>query len=359
MTLGNEPQVRLPEASRRELLDLARYWHETGVVEELRRRTGATESAVKRQVDDPHGDTIDEFSLGGRTARDGHGAILTHLEWAFGVFPPSGEVMARAVPHAQVGDSNWFAASYYLGQRRGPRIWSELTSLRQQPDPACRRFLAEVILHRNLFVPVNRPPDLAQDVEFLASWAQEEPDGQVLAAVLETFTGHGHPEQEAIGLRYIGHPDPGVRSAAVSCLDRERAASALLGLVHDPEPEVRHAVAEAFPSWSAPDKRLEPAVRDALLLLIRDEILGVRRRAAQSLSGYDDRSAPVLDAFLALLDEEDKDLLLEAAWALARRDHPRTEEAYERVGPLDVFSKHDHRTSALWYYRARSRSDQA
>ncbi|MEV4561960.1 hypothetical protein AB0K51_33960 [Kitasatospora sp. NPDC049285] len=232
--LGRDPRLRLPEASRRELLGLARYWHETGVVEELRRRTGAPESAAKRRIDEPDGDTADEFSLGGYTVRDGHGAILTHLEWAFGVFPPIDEVMARAVPHAQDGDSNWFAATYYLGQRRGPRIWSELTALRQHPDPLCRHFLARVIWHRNLFVPVNRPPDLAQDVDFLASWAQEEPDGQVLAAILDVYTGHGQPEQEAIGLRYISHPDPRVRSAAVYCVSRERAASALLGRIHDP-----------------------------------------------------------------------------------------------------------------------------
>ncbi|WP_234325893.1 HEAT repeat domain-containing protein [Streptomyces sp. NRRL S-495] len=363
--LGKEPRLRLPEASRRELLDLARYWHETGVVEELRRRTGAAEPAVMRRVDDPEGDTIDEFSLGGRTVRDGHGAVLTHLEWAFDVFPPLDEVMARAVPHAQDGDSNWFAAAYYLGRRRGPRIWSGLASLRHHPDPLHRRFLAQVFWHRNLLATVDRAADVAQDVDFLASWAQEEPDGQVLAAVLDIYTGHGHPEQEAIGLRYIGHPDPSVRSEAVFCVGRERAArsdaaaSALLGLVHDPEPEVRASVAQVFAQRFTPDKRLEPAVRDALLVLVRDETLWVRRRAAESLSDYDDRSAPVLDAFLALLDEEDKDLRLEAAWALARRDHPRTEEAYERVGPLDAFSEYDHRTSGIWHYRASNRSDQA
>ncbi|GGV04541.1 HEAT repeat domain-containing protein [Kitasatospora aureofaciens] len=207
--------------------------------------------------------------------------------------------------------------------------------------------------------------NVAQDVDFLASWAQEEPDGQVLAAVLDIYTGHGHSEQEAIGLRYVSHPDPTVRSEAVFCVSREQAArsdaaaSALLGLVHDPEPKVRASVAQAFGRRFTPDRQLEPAVRDALLVLMRDDTLWVRRRAAESLSGYDDRSAPVLDAFLTLLDEEDKDLRLEAAWALARRDHPRTEEAYERVGPLDAFSEHDHRTSGLWRYRASNRSDQA
>ncbi|MEU3252410.1 HEAT repeat domain-containing protein [Streptomyces sp. NPDC006997] len=356
--LGEAPRLRLPEASRRELLDLARYWHETGVVKELRRRTGAGGPAARRRIDDPHGDTIDEFSLGGHTVRDGHGAVLTHLEWAFGVFPPLDEVLARALPHAREGDSNWFAAAYYLGQRRGPRMWSELTSLRQHPDPVHRRFLAQVFWHRNFLGTVDRALDVAQDVDFLASWARQEPDGRVLAAVLDVYAGQEHPEQEAIGLRYVGHPDPGVRGEAVFCVSRERAArsdaatAALLGLVHDPEPEVRASVAVAFAQRFTPDKRLEPEVRDALLVLVRDETLRVRRHAAESLSGYDDRSAPVLEAFLALLNEEDPDLRLEAAWALARRDHPRTEEAYERVGPLDTFSEHDHRTSGLWHYRA-------
>ncbi|MFJ8435888.1 HEAT repeat domain-containing protein [Kitasatospora sp. NPDC094019] len=352
--LGGEPRLRLPEASRRELLDLARHWHEAGVVEELRRRTGVAEPVAERQVDDPDGDTIDEFSLGGHTVRDGHGTILTHLEWAFGVFPPLTEVMARAVPHARDGDSNWFAATSYLGRRRGPRIWSELVALRQHPDPVCRRFLAEVMWHRNLLATVDRAPDIAQDAGFLASWAREERDGQVLAAVLRAYNGHEHPEQEAIGLRCIGHPDPGVRSEAVFCVSRERttrgraAASALLGLVHDPDPEVRASVAQVFDERFTSDKRLDPAVRGALLVLLGDETPWVRRHAAAALAGYDDRSVPVLDAFLALLGEDDAELRLEAAWALALRNHPRTEEAYDRVGPLDAFSEYDHRISGLW-----------
>ncbi|WP_307853319.1 HEAT repeat domain-containing protein [Kitasatospora sp. RG8] len=149
------------------------------------------------------------------------------------------------------------------------------------------------------------------------------------------------------------------------CVSRERTArsdaatSALLGLVHDPEPDVRASVAQTFAPRFTPDNRLAPAIRDALLLLVRDGTLWVRRQAAQSLAGSDDRTTPTLDAFLALLDEEDKDLRLEAAWALARRGDPRTEEAYERVGPLDAFSEHDHRTSGLWQYRASNRSDRA
>ncbi len=139
----------------------------------------------------------------------------------------------------------------------------------------------------------------------------------------------------------------------MNCLD----ASALVDLVRDPAPEVRATVAQRLSPRSASDRRLGPAVRDALLVLIRDESPWVRRCAAQSLSGSDDRSAPVLDAFLALLEEDEADLRLEAAWALARRGHPRTGEAYERVGPLDIFSEPDHRLSGRRLHRADDPSD--
>ncbi|WP_246212311.1 HEAT repeat domain-containing protein [Streptomyces abyssomicinicus] len=363
VVLGDAPRLRLPEASRQQLLDLARHWHETGVVEELRRRTGAAGPAVKHRIDETDGDTIDEVSLGGLTVRAGHGAVLTQLEWRFGVLPPVAEVMARAVPHAEEWDSNWFIAAHCLGERRGPRVWSELTALRRHPDPTHRRFLVSVLWQRCFLQPDDRASDLAQDADFLASWAQDEPDGHVLAGILDAYNGWDHPDQEAIGLRYADHPDPGVRSEAAFCLSREGTArgeaamSALLGMVHDPEPAVRAAVAQVFAPRFTPGNHLTPAMRDALLRLIDDDALPVRHRAAESLACSDDRSAPTLHAFLGLLDEDDKDLRLEAAFALARRDDPRAELAYERIGPLDAFSEHDHRLSALWTYRTRRHPD--
>jgi hypothetical protein len=358
VVLGDAPRLRLPEAARRQLLDRARDWYETGVVEGVRRRTGAVEPAVRRRIDDPDGDTSEEISLGGRTVRDGFGAILTRLEWEFGVLPPLGEVMARALPYARARseDSNWSTAAYFLARRRGPRVWSELTALRRHPDPVHRRFLASVLWHRNFLVTADRASDIAQDIDFLASWARDEPDARTLAAVLDIYTGHGHPDQQAIGLLHIGHPDPRVRAEAVFCVSPERTAradaatSALLGLVHDPEPEVRAAVAQALAPRFTPDNHLAPPLRDALLLLARDATPWVRRHAAHSLACSDDRTAPTLAAFLALLDDEDTDLRLEAAWALARRDDPRAEQAYERVGPLDAFPEYDHRLPAPWRY---------
>ncbi|EFG03759.1 Hypothetical protein SCLAV_p0268 (plasmid) [Streptomyces clavuligerus] len=366
MILGEAPRLRLPAAHRQRLLDLARHWYEVGVVEELRRRTGAAGPAVTRRIDVlPTADTIDEVSLGGLTARAGHGAILTQLEWHFGVMPPVTELMARAVAHAEDEDSNWFAAAYFLGQRRGPRIWSELTALRRDPDPVHRRFLASVLWHRCFHTTVDRASDTAEDADFLASWAQDEPDGQVLAAVLDVYNHHcaEHSDEMAIGLRYADHPNPRVRSEAAFCMSRERTArseavtSALLGMAVDSEPAVRASVAQVLNPRFAPDNELVPGIRDALLVLLRDDDLGVRRHAAESLSASDDRTPPTLHALVALLDEDDKDLRLEAAFALACRDDPRAEWAYERVGPLNEFSEHDHRLFALRRYRTRNQPD--
>ncbi|GAA4882035.1 hypothetical protein GCM10023235_73170 [Kitasatospora terrestris] len=356
--LGDEPRLRLPEAARHRLLDRARHWHETGAVEELRRRTGATGPVVVRRIDESDGDTLDELSLGGLTVRNGHGAVLTALEWSFVLFPPVEVVMARAVPGAEAGDSNWFAASYFLGRRQGPRVWSELTALRNRPDPVHRRFLASVLEIRNLFVPLYRRPEMSRDADFLADWALDEPDGHVLAAVLDVYSGHEHPDREAVGLRHVAHPEPDVRAEAAFCLSEERTArseaatTALLGLVRDPDPGVRLTVAQVFAPRFTADGRLEPAIRDALVLLVRDEARSVRRRAAASLALSEDRSVPVLDALLSLLDEEDPDLRLEGAYALALRDDPRAALAAERVGPLDVFSEHDPRVFAVWRYLA-------
>ncbi|MFB7619901.1 HEAT repeat domain-containing protein [Kitasatospora sp. NPDC056181] len=121
-------------------------------------------------------------------------------------------------------------------------------------------------------------------------------------------------------------------------------------MVRDPDPEVRAAVAQVFARFTL-DNQLAPVIRDALLLLLRDGALRVRRHAAESLALSDDRTTPTLDAFLTLLDEEDKGLRLEAAFALACRDDPRAEQAYERIGPLGAFSEHDHRLFALWRCR--------
>ncbi|MER7701277.1 HEAT repeat domain-containing protein [Kitasatospora sp. NPDC097605] len=356
--LGVDPALRIPAPAKQRLLDLARYWYEAGAEEELRRRTGAGGPAVRRRVEDEDCSMVEELALGGHVVRAGHGTILTLLELWFGLFPPVVEVVARGVRRPD-DDGLWFAAAYALANRRSERAHSELAPLRHHPDPVHRLFLADVLWHRLLLpgAAVDGSAD-SRDVGLLTAWALDEPDGRVLGKVLSALLGRRHPAEEAVGLRHADHPDPRVRREVPYLLSPERtepgeaATAALLVLAGDPDAAVRVAVAEVL---GTPGE-FAPEVREALLRLLQDPDIDVRARAAASLSGSGDRTAVVTEALAALLDEEHRSLRLEAACALARRDDPRTEEAYARVGPLGPGFEHDHRVSAHWQYRARKRS---
>ncbi|MGW7262141.1 HEAT repeat domain-containing protein [Streptomyces sp. NPDC054842] len=357
--LGKDPRLRIAEAARQRLLDLARHWYETGETEELRRRTGVAGPAVRRLIRDDEHTVVEEVALGGLTVRAGHAAVLTSLERAFGVSRPVAEVVARAVPHPDETHVNWSIAGYVLAQRRSPQAWSTLSDLRHHPDPVHRRFLASVLWSRDFLTGIHGRQDTEQDAAFLAAWALDEPDGHVLARVLDVYTGKEHPGKEAIGLRYADHQDPRVRREVPYCLNRsqippnEDVMTALLALAGDRDPGVRTVVAESF----AFPRELVPAIRDMLLTLLRDPHPGVRAAAAASLSTSHDRTAAVTEALAALLDEEDQLLRLEAACALARRDDPRTDEAYERVGPLGPGFEDDERVAERWRYKWRNGPD--
>lgn len=77
--LDDRIRGRYPVSELSEMRDLARRWHEAGVEAELRRRTGSQDALVRTRVEDDEYYSVDEFTLGRMTVRDGHGAILTHL----------------------------------------------------------------------------------------------------------------------------------------------------------------------------------------------------------------------------------------------------------------------------------------
>ncbi|WP_405827967.1 HEAT repeat domain-containing protein [Streptomyces sp. NBC_01176] len=357
--LGDDPQVRLTEGARKRLLDLARYWIDTGEEKELRRRTEASGPVVRRLVTEQHTE-VEEVSLGGLTVRAGHNGILTWLEWRFGILPPVAELVARAVPYSDGLHNNWSTARFVLGERRGPQVWSELKTLQHHPDPVHRLFLADVVSSRNSRTWFTHRQDVAQDADFLAAWVRDEPDSMVLARVLDVYADEDHPDQEAIGLRHADHPDPRVRSQVSSLMLQEpplteAATATLLALSRDPDPDVRRSIAATMGG-----RTLTPEFREALLALIRDTDFHVRARAAMSLGYSDDRTDAVTDALVALLDEEDQLLRLEIVYALARRDDPRTEYAWERVGELppgfgEMPQQEDHRILAYWNYQTRNR----
>jgi hypothetical protein len=360
-TLGKDPRLRLAEADRQRLLGLARHWYETGEAEELRRRTRAAGPVARHLVEDDPYTVVEEVSLDGLTVRAGHGAVLTSLEWRFGVQPPVPELITRAVRYPDGRHVDWSAAESALAHRRSPQAWSALSALRRHPDPVHRRFLAGVLWHRRFLTDLYGRRDTGQDPGFLAVWALDEPDGQVLAKVLDVYTNADHADQEAVGLRHAHHPDPRVRREVPYCLSRygtppsEAATAALLALARDPDPGVRGVAARALAAEGRMSRDLPPAIREALLVLLKDSDPDVRAAAAASLSGSHDRTAAVTEAFVALSDEEDQILRLEAAFALALRDDPRTDQAYERVGLLGPGFEDDHRVSAHWHYHRRNR----
>lgn len=354
-TLGKEPRLRLPEAARERLLALARSWYETGAVEELRRRTGASGPAATVRVQDDEYDRIDQVSLGGLSVRAGHGAILTSLEWAFRILTPVDELITRAVGRPDKYDANWSTVCWILSQRRSNETWSAVMDHRHHPDPVRRRFVTDYLRLTALFRTGGAYYE-KKERELLAVWAAEENDSEVLARVLDTFNDYEHPAQQAIGLRYAGHPDPRVRRHVPDALCSygtpvtPEVRTALRALRQDPDSEVRIAACTVG-TW---DADFLPEATRALLGLAQDPDAGARGAAAAALALSQDRTPAVADALVALLDEDDQLVRLEAAYGLAKRDDPRTEEAYERVGPLPspAFDE-DHRAGALRGWRWR------
>ncbi|MGA4845155.1 ankyrin repeat domain-containing protein [Streptomyces sp. G5(2025)] len=358
--LGSDARERLPEAARERLLALARGWYETGAAEELRRRTGARGPAVMARVQEDAYHWVEEISLGGRVVRAGHGAVLTWLEWAFRVLTPVDELVARAVRQRDEDHVDWTTARWILVQRRSDETWSAVVAHRHHPDPWYRRFVTDYVRMRSLVDPGHRYYR-KREGELLAAWAAEETDVDMLAEVLTALAEYEHPGQEAVGLRHAGHPDPRVRREVPCLLSDDdgdprspTAKDAMLALMSDPDAEVR-----LYASSAAMDgDELRAQATDALLLLTRSPVVPARHGAAVKLAASRDRTPAVADALFALLDEDEQLVRLEAAWGLARRDDPRTEEAYERVGPLGPGFEHDHRAHALGEWRQR-RSEEA
>ena len=357
--LGNEPQLRLPQSAQARLLSLARNWYETGAAQELRRRTGVSGPVeVVLTLDDEY-KHVERVSLGGLTVRAGHGAVLTWLERSFRIPTPVAELAARALRHPDEKHVEWFEACFALSQRRDEEAWSAVVGLRHHPSPAHRRFAA-YSLGIGVSVETTGQDWYAKARNrLLAIWAIEETDGEVLAKVLEAYPGDDHPDQEALGLRHANHADPRVRREVPYYLHRHgvplspAGTTALLALARDPETAVRSAVCSALGAG----RDLTSETRNALLTLVRDPDSGVRAGAAVALSSSRDRAPVVTDAFRALLDDDDRMLRLEGAYGLAQLDDPRTEEAYERVGPLGSGFEHDHRALGLWRWSRRNRPD--
>ncbi|MET9853958.1 HEAT repeat domain-containing protein [Streptomyces sp. NPDC006450] len=353
-----EPGERLPEAERARLLDAARRWYGAGAEAELRRLTGAVGRAQTSWVEEQWC-RVEEVGLGGRTVRAGHGAVLTTLEWVFGVPVPLEELVARAVRHTDSSHVDWSTAGFRLEKRLAEGSRDVVTALRHHPSPVHRRFAADWLLSRQWGLGADAYPYAEEDRELLAAWADVEGDPEVLAVVLWALTEYdaGHPRLGAIGLRYAVHPEPGVRLRAVDCLcwsDGPCPAAegeALRLLAGDPDDEVRYCAVLRLLEGEEDVDALRGVVRD----LVRDPRSPVRQGAADYLAESGDRTADATELLLSLVDADDWLTRMIGAYGLALRDHPDTPQAYARAEELGPIRSPDHRWNAFWDWKERNR----
>ncbi|MEV6580674.1 HEAT repeat domain-containing protein [Streptomyces sp. NPDC051582] len=356
--LLDERPARLPEAARDRLLVAARWWYERGAEGELRRLTGATGPADVRWVrdggDDRVDDRVEEVTLGGRTVRAGHGAVLTRLEWHCRILAPVGELVARAVRHGDPEHADWWASLSVLGQRQSAWTWQEVVALHRDPAPLRREFVADYLSLGWMMSAVTGHARWYErkQAELLGGWADTERDGRVLARLLGLLEADDHPAAREFGLRHTGHPDPRVRRRVPRLFGRPldpEALRAVLDLGRDPDAGVRKTAAEALGG-----EELSEEDRPVLLALLRDGDPEVRSWAAFATARSADRSPRTTEALWELLGSEEQELRLSAAYGLALRDDPGTVEAYAGVGPLGPELAADHRAEGLWRWRFRN-----
>ncbi|MFJ4851118.1 MULTISPECIES: HEAT repeat domain-containing protein [unclassified Streptomyces] len=322
-----DPRIlgRCPASEFSQMRDLARHWHEVGAEAELRRRTGSQEAVVRTRVEDDEYYSVDEFTLGRMTVRDGHGAILTDLERLAGVRTAFEELMARALGHDE-DHAMWGTATILLANRRDQETWSAAAALRTHAAPSHRLFGAQVLRLTHLFDDSDEDAFARPALDIFTDWSAGEEDLAVLIEVLVALGEHADPRADTALLAHAGHPDPRVRSA------------------------VARGVGTRSESPAFRDE-----VREALLVLMTDVDPAVRLNACLSIGEGKDRDTVLADALAALLDDTDRQVRIAAVHGLALHRDERCVEAANRLGPPqpDVPSEEHYLASAWRYERCR------
>ncbi|MEU2390408.1 HEAT repeat domain-containing protein [Streptomyces sp. NPDC007369] len=317
---------RYSQSHLSEMRDLACHWHEAGAESELRRRTSSCGPVARTRVQDDEYYSVGELTLAGVAVRDGHGAILTHLEELLGIHPSFEELMARASTHDQ-DHSTWGRATILLAGRRDQETWAAAAALRTHADPARRLFGAEVLRLTHLFDDSDEDAFAGPALDIFTEWSAKEVDLAVLTEVLVALGEHADPRADEALLAYVGHADPGVRGA----------------------------VARRVGTWSE-SPALSDGVREALLVLMTDVDTAVRRDACLTVGrvGYRDRDPVLADAMAALLDDTDRQVQVAAVHGLALHQDDRCVEAARRLGPPQPgFLAEEHYLDAAWRYEWR------
>ncbi|MGW4689891.1 hypothetical protein ACWEPM_34100 [Streptomyces sp. NPDC004244] len=323
--LDHRIRDRYPASELLEMRDLARSWHEAGTEAELRRRTGSQEDLVRTRVQDDEYYTVGELTIGAMTVRDGHGAILTHLEELLGIRASCEELIARALDRDQ-DHAVWGRAAIVLAHRREQETWAAAETLRADAAPSRRLFGAELMRLIELFADSHEEEFCVLAVDALTDWSAVETDTAVLATVLYGLDSYAGPRAEAALLAHVGHHDAGVRQAVAAGLGTRLDST-----------------------------YLSDEAREALLTLMTDPDTDVRITACRKAGEVRNGDPALTDAMAALLDHPERRVQLVAVYGLALHDDERCVEGADRLGqPRPGFR--DEEMACLdvaWRYRWR------
>ncbi|MFD6423152.1 ankyrin repeat domain-containing protein [Streptomyces sp. NPDC060198] len=276
-----------------EMRELALHRYESGAEAELRRRTGAGGAVTRTRVEDDEYSWVDELALAGATVRDGHAAILTHLEAA--LRPRSRlrvsfeEMRDRAAAHPDQDHAVWASVTMALAERRDQETWTAAEALRTHPDPVYRLFGAEVLRLTHLFDHSDEDVFAGPALETFLDWSAREPDHAVLREVLAGVAEHDDPRVDTALLVHTGHPSARVRREAALGFRGSEAfpggvRKALMELTADPDAQVREAACHRI----ATGRDRDPALADAMAARLTDEARRVRVAAVNGLALHDD-----------------------------------------------------------------------
>ncbi|MBO0657453.1 hypothetical protein J1792_33495 [Streptomyces triculaminicus] len=297
---GADPKVTDREG--RDALALARHWHTTG--------TGA--GVYRRTVRDGNDEICRELVIGEQTVRDGHTAILTHLERCCGIVTPFAELLDRAMAEPEVDHPVWGAAVVAAAARKGPAlppVWDAATALRHDPDPLARYFGADVLRCINLYDESGEDEEAPFDtplVDLFLPWVEQEEDPRVMRPLAAGLTDALDPRAEKPLHALTRYPDAQVRSWAVGGLHWQvqqasaDALAAVLACTRDADARVREVACRALLRARADD----PAPCDALAARLSDPEEAVRVTAAVQLALRDDhRGDALLNALADTVDQ--------------------------------------------------------
>ncbi len=303
--VGHGAHLWIKDAEGRDALTLAWYWHETGVVTELRRRGGRPGPVGRRTVRCESGVTCEELSLGGLTIRTGHTAILTSLEQRYGIIVPFDELLSRALAEPDVNHEVWWETTYALQQRRhDPAVWDAAAALHDRPIPLERYFAAEVLRMINLFDESDDSPFDGRLVDLFLPWVARQPDPRVTRLLTAGLADAQDPRAQEPLPELTRHSDSNVRQWAVGGLHRAVEAES-------------------------------PQALEAVVERTGDEDAAVRRAACMALASAPPHTAGVSDVLAACLDDSDETVRAEAAARLAMRDDPRGDEVLRGLDATD------------------------